>query len=86
MNSADALNKLPNSLREELLESYNTILKNFRENKWEPSELNGGKFCEIVYSILNGYIAGTYPSKAIKPTNMVDACNNLATRPSTFPR
>lgn len=48
-----------------------------RERRWEPSELNGGKLCEIAYSIAKGYVDGSYPKKATKPRNMVDACRAL---------
>ncbi len=86
MDPEKALGQLPDSLRKEVFQTFNKIVTNFREGRWEPSELNGGKMCEIVYSILNGHVAGTYPQKSSKPRNMVDACNSLANAPTTFPR
>lgn len=85
---ATVLGTLPESLRTELFDAFNQIVKNFRERRWEPSELNGGKLCEIVYSILKGYVDGNYPAKAKKPSNMVDACKKLETDtdPRTVPR
>jgi hypothetical protein len=80
-----ALGNLPASLRAELLAAFNEIVKNFREGRWEPSELNGGKLCEIVYSILKGHVERSFPNKATKPGNMVDACRALE-RASGFPR
>lgn len=77
---------LPASLRSELLDAYAEILRNFRERRWEPAELNGGKLCEIAYSILKGYVDGKFPNKASKPKNMVDACRGLELVPSSFPR
>jgi hypothetical protein len=77
---------IPVGLRDPLVEEYNKLAKNFRENRWEPAELSGGKLCEIVYSILNGYITGTFPTTPSKPSNMVDACKKLETAPNTFPR
>jgi hypothetical protein len=68
---------LPQALREELIQAYAEIIRNYRERRWEPSELNGGKLCEIVYSILRGHVDGTFPAKAYKPSNMVDACRDL---------
>ncbi len=73
----DALSDLPAGLRKELLDSFGRIVQNFREGRWEPSELNGGKLSEVVYSILQGYVDGSYPAKASKPPNMVDACKSL---------
>jgi len=74
---SSALGMIPEGLRTPLLKAYNEIQTNFRERRWEPSELNGGKLCEIVYTIINGYIAGTFPSKPAKPSNMVSACQAL---------
>lgn len=86
MKPREALGHLPKDLREELLQAFTKIVTNFREDRWEPSELNGGKMCEIVYSILEGYVSGSYPQKSYKPKNMVDACNSLSEKPATFPR
>ena len=82
----ELLATLPKSLREELLTSYAKILKNFIERRWEPAELNGGKLCEIIYSILDGYIKGQFPRKSSKPRNMVEACRLLEQASAIFPR
>jgi hypothetical protein len=76
---AGILGTLPEGLRRELLEAFNQIVKNFRERRWEPSELNGGKLCEVVYTVLKSYTDGKYPAKAAKPKNMVLACQKLET-------
>lgn len=83
---ASLLSVIPESLRDELVQSLNEIERNFKESRWEPSELNGGKLCEVVYSILNGYVKSSYPTTASKPPNMVDACKNLEQTPASFPR
>ena len=44
----------PTALRETLLSSYQLIMANYSERRWEPAELNGGKFCEAAYSIVHG--------------------------------
>lgn len=80
------LSSLPATLRDELIQAFNEIERNFRENRWEPSELNGGKLCEVVYSILRGYVDGNYPGSSSKPSNMVDACRALERVPGAFPR
>jgi hypothetical protein len=77
---------LPSTLADELVEALGQIEKNYREGRWEPSELNGGKLCEITHSILRGYVDGTYPAKATKPNNMVDACRLLEQAGGSFPR
>jgi hypothetical protein len=82
-----ALASIPVKLRDELVAALNQVLRNFRERRWEPSELNGGKLSEVVYSILRGYVDGKFPKKATKPSNMVDACKGLEKAdPTKFPR
>lgn len=87
MNPDLMLSGIPVSLRQELLDAYAEIVRNFREQRWEPSELNGGKLCEVIHSILRGHVDGGFPDKASKPSNMVDACKAFegADR-NTFPR
>jgi hypothetical protein len=81
----DALKGIPEGLRAPLLEEFNKLARHYRESRWEPAELNGGKLCEIVYSILKGRIDGVLPSSPSKPRNMVDACNAFASA-TAFPR
>lgn len=85
--SAAILAAIPERLRDELVAAFNEIERNYRERRWEPSELNGGKLCEVVYSILRGFIDGAYPDHSTKPNNMVDACRALEQADSArFPR
>ena len=42
-----------------------------------PSELSGGRFCEIVFTIVEGYSSGSYASAPKKPQNFVGACRQL---------
>jgi hypothetical protein len=72
-----ALNAIPSGLRDPLLEEYQRIVQNYFERRWLDSELSGGRLCEIVYSILEGYAAKKYPATAKKPKNMVQACRDL---------
>jgi len=77
MDPATAFSGLPAGLRKDLIDAYGKILRNFREHRWEPAELNGGKLCEAVYCVLRGNVDGKMPTKATKPKNMVDACKDL---------
>jgi hypothetical protein len=81
-----ALSVIPETLRQPLLETFSTIVRNYRESRWEPSELNGGKFCEVVYSVLRGHIDGSFPRAPSKPRNMVEACKVLESDGASFPR
>lgn len=81
---ADALSDLPPSLRKDLLDAFNEIVTNYQQRRWEPSELNGGKLCEAVYTVIKGLADGSYPDRSNKPRNMVDACKameNAAAQP-----
>lgn len=80
------LSHLPAGLTEELLACYRNIVQNYVESRWEPAELNGGKFCEVVYTILDGAISGAFSAKASKPANMMDACRALESRPADSTR
>jgi hypothetical protein len=71
------LSGIPSSLREPLLEEFRKLIRNYAEMRWEPAELNGGKLCEIVYSIIVGRVEGSFPSRPSKPRNLVDACRAL---------
>ncbi|MEV4146300.1 hypothetical protein AB0J40_21715 [Amycolatopsis sp. NPDC049691] len=80
MKPIDKVNLLagvPSSVRSELIDTLTRIAINFRERRWEPSELNGGKLCEIVYSIVRGEADGQILARPVKPKNMVDACRDL---------
>jgi hypothetical protein len=77
---------LPPALRGSLLACYQEIMSNYLERRWEPSELNGGKFCEAVYSIISGAVKGSFPAHASKPSNMLDACRALEKEPANASR
>lgn len=81
INSTNLLAMVPAGLRESLLASYGEIARNYAERRWEPAELNGGKFCEVVYTILSGYLSGTFAAKPSKPRDMVAACRGLEANP-----
>jgi hypothetical protein len=85
IDTSTVLSPIPDGLRKPLLSEYNEIVKNFMERRWAPSELSGGKLCEIVYTILEGYASGTYASVPTKPSNFVDACRRLEQN-SSVPR
>jgi len=80
-----ALSSIPAGLRQPLLDEFNSICRNYSERRWGPSELSGGKFCEIVYTILEGFSSGDYSSSPKKPANLVAACRSLENQ-SNVPR
>jgi hypothetical protein len=83
---AGVLSTIPAGLRGPLITCFNDIAKNFAEHRWEPAELNGGKFCEIVYTIVEGAVSGKFATKPAKPSRMVDACRALEGAPANAAR
>jgi hypothetical protein len=77
VNPAKALGAIPTGLRTPLLAEYCDIVRNYQEGRWSPSELSAGKFCEIVFSILDGLATGKYASAPSKPKDFVSACRKL---------
>jgi hypothetical protein len=77
LTPSKALTAIPPGLRDPLIDEYQTLVQNFLEHRWLPSELSGGRFSEIVYTILVGYATGSYAGKPFKPGNIVDDCKKL---------
>jgi hypothetical protein len=77
MNLPNLLNAIPAGLRNPLLAEYNSIIQHYLERRWTGAELSGGKFCEIVYTILDGHAKNSFASTPSKPSNFVDACKRL---------
>lgn len=72
-----AISGIPDGLRTPLLAEFGQIVSNFMERRWTSAELSGGRFCEIVYTILDGHARGSYAASPAKPANFVDACRRL---------
>jgi hypothetical protein len=80
-----ALAGLPAGLRDELLAEFRKITRNYREHRWEAAELDGGRLCEVVYSILAGLLDnGNYPLTAFKPPQFDRSCKDLEKFPKTY--
>lgn len=79
MTATTALSAIPSGLRDPLLKEYREITQNYSEHRWRPSELSGGHFSEIVYTILDGHASGTYAIGPSKPSDFVTACRKLET-------
>jgi hypothetical protein len=77
ITAAKALSSIPAGLRDPLISEFHTIVQNFLEQRWLPSELSGGRFSEIVFTILDGHAKGSYATAPSKPGNFVGACRNL---------
>ncbi len=77
VSASAALSAIPLGLRKPLIAEYQSIVQNFLEHRWLPSELSGGRFSEIVYTILDGHAKSAYPSSPKKPGNFKDACTKL---------
>ena len=82
IEAAKLLVGLPGGIRDPLLKHYREIVTNFSERRWEPSELNGGKFCETVCAVVEGALTGRFPAKPSKPRDMVLACRAFENFPA----
>ena len=80
ISASAALAKIPVGLRDSLLAEYQNLVQNYMERRWSPAELSGGRFCEVVYCVLDGYGTGAYVQSPTKPSNMVDSCRQLEKR------
>ena len=60
VTASAALSAVPSGLRLPLIAEYQSIVQNFLERRWLPSELSGGRFSEIVYTILDGFAKEAY--------------------------
>lgn len=76
-SKSGVLASVPPGLRKPLISEYESIAQSFLEMRWLPSELSGGRFSEIVYTILDGYAKNSYASSPRKPRNFVQACRGL---------
>ena len=85
MDNSKALGSVPEGLCRELFDEYKLIVQNYAEHRWSPAELGAGRFCEIVYCILEGYGSGKFPSRATKPSDFPTACRRLESN-SNVPR
>ncbi len=79
------LSSIPISHSKPLLEEYDAIVQNYMEKRWSPSEMSGGRFSEIVYSILLGIANRQFSPKPNKPKDMPTACKQLENQ-SGLPR
>lgn len=81
LDASTALGQLPTGLRAELLTEFAKITQNYRERRWEAHNLDGGRLCEVAYTVLDGYTsAGNYAARASKPGNFGAACRTLESK------
>jgi hypothetical protein len=74
---AKVLAALPSGLRDPLVDEYRHIVQSYMERRWSPTELSGGRFCEVVFTILDGHARGSYATTPAKPRDFVSACRAL---------
>lgn len=73
----DALNILPDGLKDPLIDEFKQALAEYRAGDWEKVGLKAGKFSEIAYCICAGHATGTFPASATKPSDFKSSCLNL---------
>lgn len=75
---AVALGSIPAALRDDLMAEYRSLVRNYRESRLGPTEVDGGRLAEVAYTILHGHVTGTFAKRAAKPDDFVGACNQIA--------
>ena len=78
---APVLGGLPETLRRELIDELNKIERHYREGRWEPAELDGGRLAEVVYCIVKGRLDGAMPARSSKPAQFVQEIQKLEKYP-----
>lgn len=71
---------IPATLADPLIDEYRSLSRAYLEGKWKYTSLDAGRFCEIVYTILDGATSGSFAAVLAKPSNFVDACSKLSSR------
>ena len=80
----DLQSRLPLELVDALLSSYEEIKQNFYLGKHEPSELNGGKFVEACFRILQHETnVGNYTPLGTQISNLIGKLRDLEQIPAT---
>jgi hypothetical protein len=75
----------PDDLVDALLKSYEEIKTNYIISKWEPSELNGGKFVEAAIRLMQfACKGGVYTPIGATIRNTFDELKSLEQTPSTI--
>jgi hypothetical protein len=75
---------IPKPILERLERSYNEIKRNFREGRYEPSELNGAKFCEAVLRLLEWHTSHSFTAFGTKIRDFSQATKRFESL-SSFP-
>jgi hypothetical protein len=83
---SQALSVIPPPLLTRLLKHYTVLKRSFLEGKFEPSELNGAKFAETVYRVLEWHTSpnGTFTPFGVRIRNFEQAVAMFGTLTS-FP-
>lgn len=71
------LNNVPDHLNAAVIQEYGEIVSFYRFGKWRSSELHGGRFAEVCYTIVEGLDGGKFAGTVQKPPSFRDACGRL---------
>lgn len=80
---SDLKSKLPSDLVDALLASYDEIKQSFFLGRHEPSELNGGKFCEACARIIQHQTnSGNYTPLGTQISDMIGKLRDFEKLPA----
>lgn len=81
--STDLKTKLPSDIVDYLIASYSEIKENYFLDRHEPAELNGGKFVEACYRIIEFETNGTHTSVGVHTPDMIGKLRALEQLPAS---
>lgn len=73
--------EFPEVLIDKLLDHYSIIKENFLLERHEPSELNGGKFCEVVYRLIEYKLKKSFTPIDQHIPNLIGKLRNIENQP-----
>lgn len=80
IKQSDLLQVIPDCLKNPLFEEFNGLHKAYYEGRWKLASLDAGRFCEVVYTILDGVLSGAFAAAPSKPNNFPASCKALESK------
>ncbi|NOK61362.1 MAG: hypothetical protein GFH27_549305n131 [Chloroflexi bacterium AL-W] len=78
--------KIPSDILTQLLDEYANIKQQFFLGRFQPSELNGARYCECILRLIEHLNTGTYTAfgKQLNSEQIIRSIENNTTLPDTF--
>jgi len=77
VDSPSLLSTIPDPLRTDFWTEFSNVQRSYFESRWRYTAIDGGRFAELTFNIVDGLLSGEFPAQAQKPKNFVKACREL---------